>query len=56
MNLYGMRSKIREAIWLWLFLTGYAKEGPDEWALVSEGNPISDEELAIAIGSSGRDG
>jgi hypothetical protein len=49
MNIYSLRPQVRAALWLWLLLTGYAQEGPAEWALVSHGNPLCDTELALHL-------
>ena len=49
MNLYALRPKIREAIYLWLFLGTYAADTGEQWLLVAGGNGISDEELAMRL-------
>jgi hypothetical protein len=48
-SLYSLRPKVREAIWLWLFLSTYAADTGDQWLLVASGNGISDEELAMRL-------
>jgi len=49
MNLYALRPKIREAVYLWLFLSTHVADSGEQWLLVANGNGISDEELGMRL-------
>jgi|GEM_PF-3835693 hypothetical protein len=46
MNIYALRPKIHEAVYLWILLNTYAQSAQEEWVQVSGGSPVSDAELA----------
>jgi hypothetical protein len=48
-NLYALRPKIREAVYLWLFLSTQVADTGEQWLLVANGNGISDEELGMRL-------
>jgi len=49
MNLWALRPKIREAVYLWLFLSAYAADTGEQWLVVASGNGISDEEIGMRL-------
>jgi len=51
-NLYWLRGKIGDAVWLWMALNGAIQQPPNmenEWFSVLEGKPIGDSQIGQAV-------
>src|SRR5215469_9449052 len=55
-NVYWLRGKIGDAVWLWMALNGGLQKPPnieDEWFPVFEGKPIGDSQIGQALFADG---
>jgi hypothetical protein len=47
--IFGSHGTVKSAVWLWLYLWTYAKPSDGAWESVSDGSPISDAQIAVAL-------
>jgi hypothetical protein len=47
--IFGSHGKVRDAVWLWLYLWTYTKPFNGEWQPVFDNSPISDAQIAFNL-------
>lgn len=49
-NIYWLRPKVGDALWLWQLLNGYTKYvAQDEWLLVADARPVTEMDIGALL-------